>query len=87
MVNVKLTRGRILGVASRAAPHPAFSHLLPFKVQEKANAMSRLPPLMVGEGGRRADEGTTKFQPTLAPSFQTRVERSGTSDLETSLVL
>jgi hypothetical protein len=35
--------------------------------------MSLLPPLLVGEGARRADEETTKFRPTRATSFQTRV--------------
>ncbi len=42
----------------RAAPHPAFGHLLPREMREKAfNDYRLLPFLPTGEGAQRADEG------------------------------
>jgi dimethylamine monooxygenase subunit A len=38
-------------------PHPAFGHLLPLEGTVEGLAVSLLPPLLAGEGGRRPDEG------------------------------
>jgi predicted DCC family thiol-disulfide oxidoreductase YuxK len=51
-------RRQLRGGQSHVAPHPAFGHLLPLQVREKAtSAKSFLPILPSAEGARRADEG------------------------------
>jgi dimethylamine monooxygenase subunit A len=39
------------------APHPPFGHLLPLEETGEGNLVGLLPPLLAGEGARRADEG------------------------------
>jgi hypothetical protein len=57
--------------AGRKSPHPAFGHLLPFRFAQRAKAMkfkafARLP-LQMGEGARRADEGSySRFKSMLS---------------------
>ena len=40
-----------------ASPHPPFGHLLPLEETGEGRSMGLLPPLLEGEGARRADEG------------------------------
>ena len=48
----------ILQAASPVVPHPPFGHLLPLEeTGEGDNHVGLLPPLLAGEGARRADEG------------------------------
>jgi hypothetical protein len=47
-----------LVILSRAVPHPVFGHFPPLvETGEGDNHLGLLPPLLAGEGLRRADKG------------------------------
>jgi N6-L-threonylcarbamoyladenine synthase len=65
-------------------PHPPFGHLLPLEETGEGRSMSLLPPLLAGEGARRADEGQNT--PTLVVAGGVAANKALRAMLETTSI-
>jgi N6-L-threonylcarbamoyladenine synthase len=63
-------------------PHLHFGHLLPLEETGEGRSMSLLPPLLAGEGARRADEGQNT--PTLVVAGGVAANKALRAMLETA---